>query len=583
MRQPRTTIGERAITVSWYAAAVVVFWSFGYTIMRGSDLWWHIAGGRWMVENGTLFVREPFAFTAAGQWWLNDAWLSGVLFHLWVEAFGLQSLAFWKWGLLIATWVVLFRVAARLAEDRTAAFIATTFGLAVAAPFLDVRPQLYSFLGFALVLDACVGRRPPAWLPLVFLLWANLHAGFVLGLAALPLLLLPAIIAEPSRWRPLALLGVACVLICFVNPNGAEVLVRPLRYAFDVSSPFRTLGEWRPPFEPGGIQSWLYPYSLGAFLGASVLVAVHQVMSGRPWRWDIWATVAVALLTLVLSLRSRRVVPFFAIAQTLVLAVVLARLSVAFLPRIPALLPPVLATVLGLYWLLPLPQRSYAFDYLTAYYEFPVETVNFIERNHLEGRVFNYYNWGGYLHMRTGGRLQVFIDGRADTVFADETFTEYRKVLHQQPSWQDVITHSGAEWVLWPLDAGTVVRELLSGSAWTLVSYDYKSALLRRADAPPLAPLQPTADSAYRQLATGWSALHDRNFTLAEQAFLQALAFEPHLPTACWNLARVQAYRERFADAYATVERCDGWFPGTQQRAWMLGVIERVEREGVPF
>lgn len=571
--QPAATNREPLATAAWIAAGVVVFWSFGYTIMRGSDLWWHIAGGDWMLANRTIFVREPFAFTAVGQWWLNDAWLSDVIFSAWVAAFGMESLAYWKWLVMVVTWLVLFRVATRVSGDRTAAFAATTFGLAVAEPFLDIRPQLYSFLGFALLLDLCVGRRPPLWLPLVFLIWANLHAGFVLGLAALPLLLAPIYLDNPRQRRYLGAVFAACVALCALNPNGLEVIVRPLRYAFDTTSPFRRLGEWRPPFEPGGIQSWLYPYAIGAFAIAVAVGGGLQLQRGRKGAATWLSVVAVAGLTLFLSLRSRRIVPFFAIAQTLVLAGVLAPAWAPVARRIPVLLPPLVALVLGLYWLLPYPQRTYAFDYLTASYEFPVETTNYIEHNRLGGRVFNYYNWGGYLNLRTGGRMQVFIDGRADTVFTDANFQDYLKVLHGQPGWRDVVDASAAEWFLWPTDSGSTVQSLLADGTWELIYQDYKSALLRRKDAPPLPALKPTPDSAYGRLRTGWAAFHARNYKGAERDFLRALEMMPHLPHACWNLALVQAFTGRSAEAYATIDACGALFPRSGRRDWIEGIV----------
>ena len=78
---------------------------------------------------------------------------------------------------------------------------------------------------------------------------------------------------------------------------------------------------------------------------------------------------------------------------------------------------PALRALLGVLWLLPYPLSPYAFHYLTLEDAFPIETCNFIEANQLSGNVFSYYNWGGYLHLRTGGRMKVYIDGRADTVY----------------------------------------------------------------------------------------------------------------------------------------------------------------------
>jgi hypothetical protein len=79
-----------------------------------------------------------------------------------------------------------------------------------------------------------------------------------------------------------------------------------------------------------------------------------------------------------------------------------------------------------------------------------VETLNFVDANGLSGNVFAYYGWGGYVQLRTQGRLKVFIDGRAETAFSSDTYTDYLTVLDRKPGWIDVIESSGADFVLWP-------------------------------------------------------------------------------------------------------------------------------------
>lgn len=567
-------------SIAWGIAGVFVFWSFGYTIMRGSDLWWHIAGGRWMVENGTLWVREPFGFTAEGRWWINDAWLSDVLLYFWSEAFGIESLVWWKWLLIVVTWLLVFRVLARLGGERITAFIVATFGLAVAAPFLDVRPQLYSFLGFAILLDACIGRRPPVWLPALFLVWANLHAAFLAGLFALPLLLGGAWLADRTSGRRLVLLGAACVLASTVNPHGIEVVLRPLRYALDTTSPFRSLGEWKPPFEPGGIRSWLLPYAIGAFaagiVGSAIFLRVDS-QARKPLRLDVLVAIAVGLLTLAMTLRSRRFVPLFAIASGPPMVWVLGRLVQPWLGRMPRFAAPAVAAAVGLYWLAPFPRAGYAFDYLTARYEFPVETLNFIEYNRLGGRVFNYYNWGGYVQLRVDDQMTLFIDGRADTVYTDETFEQYMTVLHERPGWQDVIRQSGAEWVLWPYGTDRIAQQLVGSGAWTPVYRDHKSVLLRRADLPSLSEPKETPDSVYRRLADGWVALMEGRNADAEREYLRALELSPYQPLACSGLARAEALLGKYEQAEATIERCDAMFPGQGRKEWFQQFLAAVK------
>lgn len=64
------------------------------------------------------------------------------------------------------------------------------------------------------------------------------------------------------------------------------------------------------------------------------------------------------------------------------------------------------AVMLGVVWLAPYPLGTAAFLPLTEADSFPVDTADFIEVNALTGNVFAHYRWGGYLHLRTQGRLQ---------------------------------------------------------------------------------------------------------------------------------------------------------------------------------
>src|SRR5262249_49821720 len=364
---------ERLTAATWYLAASLTFWSFSFTVMQGSDLWWHLAGGQWIVEHRAIRSPDPFSYTTAGRYWLHDSWVSDVLLYLWAHAFGLESLAYWKWLVMVAAWLILFRLLVRLSGDRLSSWAAATFGLAVAAPFLDMRPQLHGLLGWVLVLEATLGRpRPRPWLPIVFLVWANLHASFVLGLLTLPVVLFPTV-RRRDRRRPALLIAAVCCAATMTNPHGIGAVVRALRHAFDPTSPIHRVAEWLPPFEPGGLRSWLYPYGIGAFVAATLIVMADAEQCRAA---TTWVAVVIGAIALGMSLRSRRFVPLFGMGGTIVLGLALARLGVLLRGRIPALVPALGALVLAIVWLAPYPKTSSAFHYLTADYEFPVETLN---------------------------------------------------------------------------------------------------------------------------------------------------------------------------------------------------------------
>jgi hypothetical protein len=156
-----------------------------------------------------------------------DAWLSDLVLYLWSRAFGEQSLVYWKWLIVVATFLVLMRLLNRLSGSHLAAYLAAACALIGASPFLDIRPQIQSLLCYAILIDLCIARERLSWwtVPLL-LVWVNLHAGFALRLLTLPILSIPFLLKPDQRNRTVRILG-ACVLACLVNPNGIFALSQP--------------------------------------------------------------------------------------------------------------------------------------------------------------------------------------------------------------------------------------------------------------------------------------------------------------------------------------------------------------------
>ena len=580
----------RGVESLWFVAAALTFWSFGYTVMRGSDLWWHVAAGRWMIGHRSWPAVDPWSFSRFGQPWLHHEWLSDVLYSVWVDTFGLASLAWWKWGVIAATFLLLYRTLRRAECTAAAAYLASLAAVAVSAPFLDVRPHLYSLLGFAVLLRVVWVRPRRPWpLPALFLVWANLHGGFFFGLLALAAILAPDLLWGDRRERTAALaVPPLCALAALINPNGWEAFAYPLKYAADPDSPFRSIREWHPPWLPGGIEAPLFWPAMAVF----VLAAAIWLARGGPSRRDRLGVGALMLgaLTLAMALRSRRFIPLFAISQALLVAPLLSS-GLALLrdrwPRfIAAWAAPTAFALLALLRLAPFPQSGVAFAYLTHEDSFPVDTLDFVEVNGLRGNVFAYYNWGGYLHLRTQGELRVYIDGRADTVFDAATYLRYTDVLAMAPGWRRVVDDSDAQYFLWPVDKGEQLTELSRDGSWIPIYRDAVSVLLARAGSVPAAR-SPPPDSAYRLLSLGAQLLQTAPWPCSDASCLAQLeraegflrrSFErePTLGAACSNLARARAALGRIDEARVTMRECEAIYPLRRRRQAFEALIEEL-------
>lgn len=543
--------------VLWLLAGALVYLSFGFTEMMGSDLWWHLAGGRELVQTGSLWLVDDWSYSELGEPWHNHEWLADLIFYGWASLAGVASLVVWKWLLMVSSFVLLQRVLTALSGNAAAALLAGIAAIMLAAPFLDMRPQLYGLLGIALLLNLCLEREPRLWelLPL-FLLWSNLHGSFVFGLMLLGILVFPWRDPTLPRLRRAALVCLFCVGICLINPDGLRIFWLPLVYALNDDSPYRSIAEWRSPFEKGGIQSPLYPYSLvvaAALVLGWVLPFVRRAVPFNP------AVLALALLTAAMSMTSRRFIILWAVAFALLLAPALAvvlRQRALQLAALPILLCVCIWASLRLapYSLRPV----VAFHYLTAEYSYPEGMTDFVLSNKLAGNTFAYYNWGGYLHWRTDGALKVFIDGRANTLFDDETYLDYVSVLALRPGWLEKIEESGAQLVFWTHARGgrRLTQRLMQTRRWILLFEDNVGAVLAHESLPLPSTLRIPRSGFSAQINAAAQALRKGDPEAAVAAASLAYSLRPWDQRACSWLKRTLQSAGRGDEADARMREC---------------------------
>ena len=353
--------------------------------MASPDAWWHLSAGRWIWTHGAVPAVDPFSFTRGGAPWADFEWGFQVIlypfalfgdFGLWTAKALLLIFAFWPVDGLL--------------RDRGVSPLTRALGCAAWAaailPHADLRPDLVSAALFAWTLRRLSGGKASfLWSFGIFAVWANLHGGFVFGLA---LMMGWAAVRRAAAKTAVAHLGAqfcGAILGVLLNPYGLGLFAAFAAHAVD---PVRDLvREWGP-------LSLRYPFQwpLAAALAAGT--------------WAAW--------------RARRREPELAAAAVALAAAALfsARLSVywpaAAVPLLATALPAVPALAL-LSVLLPLSLRpvSWGRFYQDAYVARDAADFVVAERATLGSlRLFNTYEWGGYLGWKLGPQGKVFGDGR---------------------------------------------------------------------------------------------------------------------------------------------------------------------------
>jgi len=454
------------------AVGCLLPWRTAIRTGQFDDSFWHHAAGLWMIRHHDVMTRDVFSYTVTGHSWITPEWGYGLLLAETVRVVG--PVGFWLLSAGVATLTVV--TVAVLCRMHGAGWLWTgvlsiEVGAAVTL-FLDDRPQVVSyFLVAGLLVLLAAGRRRRAVLtviPLLFVLWANLHGSFLLGLTILALeaavAFLPARMGRLSVDRPLVrrdalLLLLVSGLATLVNPFGFEVYGSALGVSSN-SVVRQLIGEWQSP-------DFHDATTMVLIVGPLVLTVAYLLFSRGPVPA---VELALTVFLLVATLEAVRFLPYLAIAWCALAA------QCSPLPR-ETLRPSVLVwpvlVLLGFAFLsgpvVPAGQPSASV---------PVGAVDYLAVH--PGRVFSTYLWNDYLTLRG---IPDFIDGRTELFTGTPAFGQYLAVNGLTGDPDLVFRRYRVQYVLWPTHSPLSVY-LEHDSAWSVVRRTAQSTVFRRASAP---------------------------------------------------------------------------------------------------
>ena len=471
---------DRPVTarrIAWIAAAAIVVLVLAVHPFSNTDVWWHLALGR-LITNSGIPAHEPFSFLPAAHAWVGQQWLYEVTLAGLVGAGG-AGLASLMLGLAAVAAVVL----AVLSIPRSVRVPAPCLALAMVITGLvldsvaGVTSAVISMLGVAIVLFVVSrwreGKTSAVWgLPVLFLVWANMDAGFAAGLLVLlaALLLIPGTAApHAGSRRQLAIaLGISAVA-ALANPVGIGVYASVLSGVFNPGVAQSLAGFGSPNF---------HDWSARLFEGEVIVVIVLWTVSGGPDRFS--AVTGFGLLVATLFAQENlglfavfmapqlavhgtrawnlRVAPRMAgraqtatrhlhpVATGAVLLVMTAAMAVALVPRLSA---------------------SAAASYQANTY--PQAAATYAGVNFPRQRLYTLDSWGGYLAYRfPSGRIVFLYDEPA--VFGNDALRLYDAIDQLAPDWAHVLTSEKIHHAILPSDAREAAALHVLG--WTVDCYD---------------------------------------------------------------------------------------------------------------
>jgi hypothetical protein len=478
------------------------------TLLSDGDTGWHIRAGDWILANGRIPTTDFFSFTQSGKPWFAFEWLWDVLFALLHRQGGMAAVLAVSVCLICLTFALLYRVVRSRCENDFLAFAVTLLAVAGSSLHFVARPHVFTLL-FIVVLCAILERVRTAGpklllaVPVLMLLWVNLHPGFVAGIVVVAAYAcgdLAAFLVAPqgaeakpalARSGYYGLAAAACVPAALANPYGYHLLAHIWTF---LSNPFllTNISEYQAvDFRAPAGRCFEAMLILGA-------VAAFMRMRRREFTevflFAVWAH---------LALTSQRHVPIFMILMAPPVAFALHEMlsSVANAPvadwirraaaafehnarefaandRIERFHILSVAALVLLFLLIRLPGAPPKFRAEYSKETYPDQALAAFTALSPSARVFTTDVWGGYLIYRLYPEVRIFVDGRID--FYGSAFgQEVLDALAGRDTWRTTFQRYGVNAALIPVDVPLTVI-LRESREWEPVYGDSEVAVFRR-------------------------------------------------------------------------------------------------------
>jgi hypothetical protein len=456
-----------------------------------TDFWWHLKVGAYISTHHVVPAHDFMSFTLAGHAWTDHEWLAELLLY------GLYQLA-GLWGpitffalLICATFGLVYLRMAQLVVNQVLALFLVSAAFIASSASWGPRIQMMTLFFLAVYLLALDRfqqtrrRRLLVVFPLLMLLWANLHGGFVLGLVVLAITVggewLNRATRRPDAWTrdELRAFGVtlgATLGVTIVNPNGIRQLLYPLTFVLPNAYTNLIQESASPNFHMPVImvfEAMLLALAVAVFVGRPglnwthlllVLAFTHLAFS-QVRNVAVWAVVVSPLVAFYLQKAVPGVRELFPMARyrrrpvsggaaSILNVVLLLLVGVAYL-------------VEGTHFVNAATLRQVEVE------NFPREAMRYLDRHSLPPRVFVSYAWGGYLLWNEFPRYRDFMDSRADTLYTASILDDYLAAYDADPSWRAVLNERRVDTVLVERTA-PLAQVLAQDRGWRL---DYRDSI----------------------------------------------------------------------------------------------------------
>lgn len=230
---------------------LLVFVEFFHPILAlTQDLGRHLKIGEIILQTKSVSSVNLFSYTFPNFKFINTHWLSEVIFYIIFRFSGFSGLLIFTTSVVVVSFLIVS--AFIIKKINVFAFcLSTILYLGILFERTDIRPEIFSFLFLSLFVTLLYKYKQEFTkliflLPLIELLWVNMHIYFIIGILIAWLFLFDELVVQrkiislflrgkekiPERLIILAGVVTLTTLSTFINPNGLSRVFYPF-HVFD--------------------------------------------------------------------------------------------------------------------------------------------------------------------------------------------------------------------------------------------------------------------------------------------------------------------------------------------------------------
>lgn len=451
------------------------------------DLYARLIVGEHFFKTGWIAYEDFLSYTPT-HLWFDHEWGASIIFYTFFNLLG-------NFGLILAQAITMFFTVLFVIKTQRIQKHAYPTSLAFIALFLllfshqnpsIVRCHMFSFMFFSMLLFILEKTRKfnsniIYLLPLLVLIWNNIHGGVVSGLGIVFIYMIGEILSC-KPWKKYFNTLLISTPILAINPYGVDYL------EFLLSANMKNrihITEWWGVFVQRHV---VYYYPIFC---TSVFVILLMFLKLVQRKKICFTKILVLITTSILGVLHVKLLSLTLIAVSALYYNEIIRFidknGIRFLNKLAY----VLISIFVFYIPFTAPTEA-----RTLFTKYPVKEVEFIKQNKIEGNLITSFGLGSYTSFKLYPQNLIYMDGRYEEVYYDREFDNLIHYEHADEEWDNVLKYYNTQ-ILMPEKNMPIYSLLKNNKDWVEIYTGEVCGVFLPKDKVKKAYIEPTNDINY--------------------------------------------------------------------------------------